>query len=253
MSSSLNVVSWNLNGLDAHELDRRMEAAALGLLMRQPQPEVLLFQEVTDRGLNAHLRRHLCAVGYAMALQPQTGSYYVAAFVRPPAVLTAATFHPLGGQLGRGMLLLELTFQGESWQLGTAHLESGPPAGPTRIEQTERLLDVLDAHPGPAVFAGDTNLRDRELQDRIEQRGWADAWQATGRAPDEEATWSPPHGAAPMRLFRFDRAWVNAQVQVNDFCTVTNGITGDGQVVAVSDHKGMCFGLSHTVGTDQGV
>jgi endonuclease/exonuclease/phosphatase family metal-dependent hydrolase len=239
----LNVVSWNLNGLDVDGLDRRMEAAAHGLLMRQPHPEVLLFQEVVDRGLHAHLRRHLGAVGYGMAQQPPTGSYYVAAFVRAPAVLTEAAFYPLGGRLGRGMLVLDLTYSGQAWRVGTAHFESGPREGDVRIAQTTRVLDVLGEHSGPALFAGDTNLRDRELKDRIAARGWSDAWLTSGGAAEHAGTWAPARGVSPMRLFRFDRAWVNEQVKVTDFCTIAKGVTGDGHPVTVSDHKGLAFGV----------
>ena len=37
----LHLVSWNLNGLDPHHLDERMEAACLRLLLNGPPPDVV--------------------------------------------------------------------------------------------------------------------------------------------------------------------------------------------------------------------
>ena len=45
MSTPLHIVSWNLNGLDTTDLDPRMEAVALGLLMSTPVPDIILFQD----------------------------------------------------------------------------------------------------------------------------------------------------------------------------------------------------------------
>ena len=76
--NTLNILSWNLNGLDEKNLDVRTELALQIMLLGAPielimtnhtprtytPPHVIALQEVTARSYKAHLKKHLQAAGY---------------------------------------------------------------------------------------------------------------------------------------------------------------------------------------------
>jgi endonuclease/exonuclease/phosphatase family metal-dependent hydrolase len=233
----LTLLSWNLNGLSPHRLDERMEAACVRLLTTDP-PDVVVFQEVVDRALVAHLRPHFGHAGFAQAVQPPSGEYYVALFVREPFKLEQAEIHPFQAS-DQGRVLLEATVaQGSTrWRIQTAHLESGPQGGAMRTGQLAYVMARLAAWDGPAVFAGDTNLRRRE---EIERPGIQDAWQQAGAPPAAKGTWCwPPGGGKKARWFRFDRAYVNQRARVTGFVTMGGEPIPEAGGEPASDHLGI--------------
>lgn len=203
------LVSWNLNGIDDHRLDERMEAACFSMLLRDEPPEIVALQEVVDRALVAHLRPHLKAAGFAMAVPPSSGDYYVIAGARAPLKLLGAELHPFATtRYGRALLVCTIAEGPRTWWVGTAHLESGREEGAARHAQLAEVVAGLAGHDGPGVFVGDTNLRAEEAGDLPARHDVTDAWEALG-SPDASArTWSRP-GTAPARWFRFDRCYTN--------------------------------------------
>ncbi len=241
----LRVLTWNLNGLDDHRLDERMEAAVLGLLLTGDPPEVLLLQEVVDRALVAHLRPHLSGCGYALAVQPAAGEYGCAAAVRRPLRMVEARMHPFDpSPQGRALVEIEAVHDGVRWRFGTAHLESGPRAGAERAAQLDACLRVIGSHDGPAVFAGDTNLREDEAREVPDRHGVRDAWVALGRPEAGRSTWRPPARGA-SRWFRFDRAYVNRRAHPLSLSTVDLR-TMDARRDPVSDHLGLVLHVAAT-------
>lgn len=231
------ILTWNLNGLDAHRLDERTEAACLGLLLRDEPPDVVLLQEVVDRSLTAHLRPHFSNAGYMAAIQPASGEYYCAAFVRTPLKLTGAAMHPLRSPQGRVLLELEVMQGFTPWRIGTAHLESGPHASTERGEQLAYCLRRAAEHTGPAVFAGDTNLRAREHAGLVSEVGVRDAWIALGEDEASRSTWEPPGGRSVRRWFRFDRMYANDRVDLTELSAFQLQI--EGEDVDCSDHRAL--------------
>ena len=205
----MRVVTWNLNGLDDTDLDVRTEAAVMEALLGGPPervllgegppaelPDVLLFQEVVERSYVAHLSPHLSAAGYRLYPPriPQRSYFEVIAVREPHRIESAVTRDlPLSGQ---GRQLLEVRLEG-GVRLYTAHLESLRVGAPSRRMQAAHVAEILRAAPGLAIFGGDTNLRESEVP---ALDGLCDAWEATGRVPEDRATW----GAHA----RYDRVWI---------------------------------------------
>lgn len=182
------VWTWNVNCLEESRLDERTEAACFSVFLRPDPPDVLLLQEVNARTWHAHWKHHLQAAGYYVMPPDPTGvtesEYFVLAAVRgTPTRATFSRFY--GSGMGRGLLVVE--FNG--WMFCTAHLESGRGASDERVSQLTQVCARMRTFDGPAVFAGDTNLRVEE-EERV--RGLAeltDAWVACGSKKAQRATW----------------------------------------------------------------
>jgi tyrosyl-DNA phosphodiesterase 2 len=213
----VRIVSWNLNGLDDTDLDVRVEAALFRMLLGgppeevllrgtpPPPPDVLLMQEVVARSYHAHLRPQLLAAGYTLvpATVPDRDYFEVVAVHRSHAV-AAHTTVPLDRTLyGRWLTGVTLA---SGVRVYTAHLDSLAEGSAARRAQLAQLRELLGE--GPAVFAGDTNLRDAEVGDLGAMR---DAWEAAGSDPAHRWTWLGRRARC-----RFDRAYV-AGLEVRAF------------------------------------
>lgn len=240
---SVRVLTWNLFGLSDEHLDLRTEAAMFIALLGglpddvlaggrpPPPPDVLFFQEVVARTFHAHLRPHLTAAGYTIVpAQPPPREYFEVIAVRRPLVVTSQAIHRLESELGRRLVEVVAERDGASWLLMTAHLESLRFGAALRMEQSREVLRRLRAHEGPALFGGDTNLRDAEAE---ELGALPDAWEACGSDPAERWTWVRSGGGRA----RFDRIWGHGVAFTDLRCVGRQRVTPDGQ--PPSDHLGV--------------
>lgn len=226
---SLSLVTWNLFGLEPLQRDVRTEAACMGLLLEDP-PDIVCFQEVIDRTLVAHLRPHFSNAGYAHVVQPASTEYTCALFVRSPLALMSAGVRPFpSSQMGRALLEATVDWNGQPVLILTAHMESLKSGSAARREQLARIRQRLETHPGPALFAGDTNLRDAEVGDLGTLR---DAWEVAG-SPADRFTWSPWKGRARAR---FDRVFLSPHWTCDAFRLGTGAKVPEADV-PVSDHR----------------
>jgi endonuclease/exonuclease/phosphatase family metal-dependent hydrolase len=201
----LRVLTWNLAGLFDALLDERSEAACFAALLRQPPPDVVLLQEVVRRSWHGHLRHHFRAAGYTpVPLDPTATphSYFALAFVGPRLEIVASEVRELPTRMGRSLVVVDALADGRPIRLATAHLESLSGGRRERRLQLEEVVRALTEVEGPAVFGGDTNLRDPELSG-FDFQGIEDAWEALGRPADRAVTWVHPDGKARARYDRF--------------------------------------------------
>lgn len=217
----MDLVTWNLNGLDDLAEGPRVEAALQEILLgvrlealmagRQPEtpPEVILLQEVTARSFHAHLKHHLRAAGFELfPPSPPDRSYFELLAARPPLEVRAHRMEPLWkSQYGRWLHELELTGpQGELTVL-TAHFDSGPEPA-TAAARRAQLRDVVSRLVRRAVFAGDTNLREAEWRAEEARLSVIDAHLALGSPKDLARTWRSARAGA-----RFDRVWLSPDLR----------------------------------------
>lgn len=182
---TLRLISWNLDGLDTRHIDQRTEAACRTILERAP--DVVFLQEVTQRSYFAHIRPWMQGVGYRASPPTLTrdSSYGCMMFTRPPLQVTSAVRKPfVATQMGRSLIRTTARWGDHELLLLTAHLESLRDGAPERLRQRDVVLEALRSHDGPAVFAGDTNLRDAEVAG-LDIR---DAWELLGSPPQTRFT-----------------------------------------------------------------
>jgi endonuclease/exonuclease/phosphatase family metal-dependent hydrolase len=212
----VQLLSYNLFGLEERELDQRAEAAMFQTLLgglpeavwardgvASPPPEVVCLQEVVPRTLAAHVRPHLGAAGYTLFVGSESSrSYFEVLAVRAPVEVVDHRVLPLeNSQQGRELVAVRARIEGHTWLLLTGHLESLRPSSARRVAQASHVLAMLEAHGGPAVFAGDANLSERETP---ALGVCLDAWQVTGSSAASRYTWHAPRGRSRAR---FDRVW----------------------------------------------
>lgn len=238
----MQILSWNLNGLEARGTEARVEAALQDILLgarieaimagKAPSapPDVILLQEVTRTSFHAPLKPHLRKAGFELfPSSPPDRSYFELLAVRAPWTVEGYAAEPLWKtQYGRWLHTLELSGPGGKWRVLTAHMDSGPERETKRIRRAQ-TTDIADRLEGLAVFAGDTNLRDDEVEG-LELR---DAWTLAGADPKTRFTWE-----GQRRRARFDRAWVSEATRVEEF-----GLVGRTPVAGLgeppSDHLGL--------------
>jgi len=236
----MDLVTWNLNGLAEKNLDPRTEAALSEILLggdltalletgRPPAlPDVIVLQEVVERTFHAHVLPHLRAAGFTvLPAQLPARNYFEIVAVRSP--VREARWVPFE-RSGMGRMLLEVELQ-SGLTVCTAHLESLKPSGPVRMEQARFVLERLVAR-GPAVFAGDTNLREAEWA-QIQRDEVADAWVEAGSPAADRPTW----GRA-----RYDRVWCTGGLRVTGFRRI--GVANVPELgEPPSDHVGLRLSL----------
>jgi len=205
----MNLVTWNLNGLDDEHLDMRTEAAMFQLLLGAPiekavapdfkpnMPDIVLLQEVVSRTFHAHIVPHLTAAGFTLFPDaPTERSYFEVIAVRQPILESSYTKFDYSDQ-GRGLSTLSI----KGLSIMTAHLESQKPGASMRVDQATGILQQMNQQQGAIIFAGDTNLRKSEWQD-LEPKNIKDAWEATGSVKKHKTTWQMNQYKS-----RYDRIW----------------------------------------------
>jgi len=206
----LKLVSWNLNGLEDKNLDMRTEAAMFNILLGAPiehamkpdfkanSPDIVVLQEVVSRTFHAHITPHLQAAGFQIfPKEPTDRSYFELIAVRQAVLESSYKTFSYTSQ-GRGLSMLKI----DGLTIFTAHLESMKPGASMRIDQAREILEIMNKHEGPCIFAGDTNLRKAEW-DSLEPKDVEDAWISTGSIKKYKNTWQTGKSKA-----RFDRAWL---------------------------------------------
>ena len=209
----MNLVTWNLNGLEDEHLDMRTEAAMFHLLLGAPiekamlpdfkpnMPDIVILQEVVERTFHAHIVPHLTAAGFTLFPDaPTERSYFEVIATRHPIINTHYEKFSYSDQ-GRGLSTLSI----EGLTIMTAHLESQKPGASMRIDQAKQILETMNNHQGAIIFAGDTNLRESEwqsLESSLATKDVKDAWETTGSTKKHKTTWQMNQHKA-----RYDRIW----------------------------------------------
>ena len=218
---SLQLVTWNVAGLDESRLDERSEAQCFAVLLSQPRPDVIALQEIVDRSWRAHWKSHLRHAGYRVIPEdPRTDSEYFSllAVHRDWNVSASGSEALVGSRMGRRLLWAALSGE-DRFFVCTGHLDSGREGQSERLAQLSDIARRLSEAEGAAIFAGDTNLRAEEEPLVQGLSALTDAWLAAGSPNPLRATWrSGPigsrGGASGRARARFDRIYLNARTEL---------------------------------------
>lgn len=222
----LRVLTWNVDGLNESQLGERMERLCLEILVggdlaraaagapTPPMPHVLALQEVVRVAHRAYLGPHLSAAGYS--LWPDAPlvdrEYYEVLAVRAPWTFERCERRPFeDSPLARACTIATLR-HGASEQrvtVMTGHLESLRNGSDARLSQAREIASWMQGEPHPAIFAGDTNLRDAEWEAIEGELGVRDVFVELGSPRSARVTWRPENGRAG---FRFDRVWTTGDI-----------------------------------------
>lgn len=222
----MRALTWNVDGVDHKRVGARMEKLCVEIFLGgdlraalegrplPPMPEVLAFQEMT-RHAHGALKQHLRAAGFSsFPTEPlEDREDYLMLAVRPPFSLLSCEHRPFSDSpLRRGCLVAELDGPIRCRFL-TAHMESLRSGREARIAQAREIDRWL--HEGtPAIFGGDTNLRQGEWAEIAKGFRARDAFHLAGEPRKHAATWWP-EGGPPG--YRFDRFWMTDDWRLDDF------------------------------------
>ena len=219
----MQLVSWNLNGLEDMHLDERTEAAMFQILLGAPiekvmvegfkpnTPDIIVLQEVVERTFHAHIKPHLKAAGFHIYPDAPTERSYFEIIASREAFKETSYQKFSWSDQGRGLSIAQLE---SGLTIMTAHLESQKPSSSMRIDQAKEILSLTSEMPKhiPCIFAGDTNLRKKEWLG-LEKGHVLDAWEALGSAKAHKTTWQKGKYKA-----RYDRIWTQG-IQLESFET----------------------------------
>jgi len=153
-------------------------------------------------------------------------------------------FHPFPTNMGRRLLVAELTINGEKTQIATVHLESMSVGKPYRKRQLEIAFPLLKNDPDTksSFLMGDFNFCStwRSEQENLDPE-FLDAWDVL--KPNEFAATCDTNYPSSYLPARFDRVMVRSKcwVPANISLVGDKPISGDfhGKKVFPSDHLGV--------------
>jgi endonuclease/exonuclease/phosphatase family metal-dependent hydrolase len=246
----LDLLTWNVDGLDERHLDLRAEAACLEILLRPKHPHVVCLQEVVARTFHAHFVPHFRHAGFHPfpARPPQNANYFDVVFVREPLVIEDALREPFPtSRLGRELTTVHIAWADRTFVAMTGHLESLREGSEERKRQLAEVARRL-RHPDTlTLFAGDTNLRDVETEDVLD--GIGDAWAMVGSPAESRHTWDPSatpniRGGKGWRALRFDRVLLSAGWKATSLEVVGRSPVEGTDGLWPSDHAGLRVSLT---------
>ena len=246
----LDLLTWNVDGLDERHLDLRSEAACLEVLLQATHPHVVCLQEVVARTFHAHFVPHFRHAGFRPfpARPPENANYFDVVFVREPLVIEDAQREPFPtSRLGRVLTTLRISGGDRTLVAMTAHLESLREGSEERKRQLAEVVHRLRHPETLALFAGDTNLRDAETEGLLDDIG--DAWTMMGSPAELRHTWDPKttpniRGGKGWKALRFDRVLLSAGWKVTALALVGRSPVEGADGLWPSDHAGLRVSLT---------
>ena len=129
----------------------------------------------------------------------------------------------------------------------------GETYGTVRRAMLQEACEALAAEEGDGViFAGDFNLRDREVPGQGLDEPWLDAWVADGAKGDRAVTWSPKDGVGGAA--RYDRVLFSAREAVGEDAAALLLAEDSFRLLSAggSDHKGVACAYEVRLAADRG-
>lgn len=187
--AKLSIISWNLDGLDEHNLVERTTAVVSLLLKRNYT--VIMLQELiapTYQYIVAQLKSKYFPVA---GNGPQQG-YFTATFLRT----NCANYvdHQIvkfpGTAMDRNLLITRCQVDQTKFVICNTHLESTAAFASERVNQLKICFERCVSFPPEwnVIFGGDLNARDSELQGRVPVN-MCDVWMKCGANEYAKHTW----------------------------------------------------------------
>ncbi|XP_045717676.1 tyrosyl-DNA phosphodiesterase 2 isoform X2 [Phyllostomus hastatus] len=211
--SAFSLITWNIDGLDPSNLPERAQGVCAFLALYSP--DVVFLQEVTPPYYSFLKRR---ASDYTI-ITGHTEAYFTAIMLKKSRVtFKSQEIIPFPKtKMMRNLLCVHASVSGNGLCLMTSHLESTREHAQERMNQLRTVLKRMQEAPESAtvIFAGDTNLRDREVAQCGGLPGSiSDVWELLGRPKHCQYTWDTQAnsnlGLRAVSKHRFDRIFLRA-------------------------------------------
>ncbi|XP_004847656.1 tyrosyl-DNA phosphodiesterase 2 [Heterocephalus glaber] len=214
--SMFSFITWNVDGLDLNSLQERARGVCSYLALYSP--DVVFLQEVIPP-YYSYLKKR--ASSYEIITGHEEG-YFTAIMLKKSRVkLKSQEIIPFPStKMMRNLLCVHVSLSGNELCLMTSHLESTRGHAEERINQLKLVLKKMQEAPesSTVIFAGDTNLRDKEvtkyggLPNNI-----LDVWEFLGKPKHCQYTWDTQMnsnlGIPATCKLRFDRIFFRAAAE----------------------------------------
>ncbi|KAK6641484.1 hypothetical protein RUM44_013196 [Polyplax serrata] len=205
----LKFLTWNLDGLDVHNLKRRTRAVIK--LIEKHEPDIIFLQEVIPESADyfeSKLPEYKCIRG-------GEDDYFTMTLLRIFTIFydNSCTVDFPDTQMGRNLLITEAHMGKLKFKLLNTHLESTAEHSAERMNQLKIAFDKCELFSTDytVIFGGDLNLRDKEAQ---VPRNFFDLWEYCGCPQQFKYTWDMTKNTNSKANFgrfkprcRFDRVY----------------------------------------------
>lgn len=248
--TQLTFVTWNIDGLDQKNLKRRTRAVIE--TVQKVAADIVFLQEVVPETFSyfeSKLTNYEC-----FAAKQQ--DYFVATLLRKGRVYhdkVKVVEYPTT-RMGRHLLAIRAHCGSVVMDLYNTHLESTTEHAQERMKQLEQCFDIINRRPSHStvLFAGDLNMRDKELSSVGLPGGVVDVWECLGSRPEAKYTWDMTRNtnlewAGRFKpKCRFDRVYIRSS-EAKNMAPQQFGLLGLEKVEATqsypSDHWGIRVSL----------
>ncbi|XP_043822448.1 tyrosyl-DNA phosphodiesterase 2 isoform X2 [Dromiciops gliroides] len=186
--STFSLITWNIDGLDIHNLQDRAKGVCEYLALYTP--DVVFLQEVIPP-YYSYLKKK--ATSYTTISGNEDGYFTVVMLKKSRVKLISHEIIPFPTtQMMRNLLCVHVTICGNELCLLNSHFESTRNHARERMNQLKMMLKKMQEIPESVtvIFGGDTNLRDHEvsksggLPEKI-----LDVWEFLGKPEHCRYTW----------------------------------------------------------------
>ena len=190
------ISSYNVDG-NSNRVHSTRRCIAISRSIIDKSPDLIFLQEVDEKILKLY-KIIFWTQGYNLVspLNESRSFYSTVAFSKLNGHCKRLDFRDSAQSvMGRDILSYEIIINNRRTQFLSSHLEGITNGGVVRKAQLECLLELIDSNAGPAVVAGDLNIRQKEANSlmskfkkkaKVNQKDFKilDCWESMGKDPN---------------------------------------------------------------------
>ena len=246
------ISSYNVDGLSTDIDHSRERCIAISRLIIHKSPDLIFLHEA-DKEIMKLYTIFFWTQGYNLVSPKNKGGFYsTVAFSKLNGLCKRLDFRDSAQSvMGRDILSYEIIINNRRTQFLSSHLESLADGGEVRKAQLEFMLELIDGFAGPAVVAGDLNIRQKEADSlmtlfkkkaKVNQKEFKifDCWESMGKDPTFKTTWVHPDPFKKYIQARYNRAYCNGKfIKTTEFSLIGLEEMPPPVSTTPSDHFGM--------------
>ena len=220
--TEFSVLSYNVDGLSDECQFVEKRCREICRQVSKISPDLAFFQETTNE-TTLLFSELLSPQGYRLVSSQRSVQcpIFTVLFSKHKGRCDRMTFEGAATSfMSRDLLKFELMINKRRCLFLSGHLESLGEYAKIRTAQVEVALDILRSHDGPAVLAGDLNIRAKEAdgifkklkkkcKEDSEEFKVEDCWESLGRNEENKNTWVCADPALKHIQARYDRMYSN--------------------------------------------